>query len=88
MEVEPVGAEPSQAPARRARQAFCGWALLTRNSEAIGAVFDGNIHSLGGNYGYDPALNRTVSVSAAAISEALRKAYRADALADELAKGA
>jgi len=51
-------------------------------------VFDGNIHSLGGNYGYDPALNRTVSVSAAAVSEALRKVYRADALADELAKGA
>ncbi len=53
----------------------------------IGAIFDGNIHSLGGNYGYDPALNRSVAVSAAAVNEALRKVYGATALADELEKG-
>ena len=62
-----------------------GSPLINSKGEVIGAVFDGNIHSLGGNYGYDPALNRAVSVSAAVISEALRKVYRADALADELA---
>jgi hypothetical protein len=48
-------------------------------------VFDGNIHSLGGDYGYDPVLNRAVAVSTASISEALRKVYGANALADELA---
>ena len=50
----------------------------------IGAAFDGNIHSLGGNYGYDPTLNRTVVVSAAAVDEALRNIYPAPALLAEL----
>ena len=61
-----------------------GSPLINAKGEVIGAVFDGNIHSLGGNYGYDPALNRTVAVSAAAVDEALRKVYHADAIADEL----
>lgn len=64
-----------------------GSPLINAKAEVIGTVFDGNIHSLGGNYGYDPALNRTVAVSAAAISEALRKVYGAGAIADELAQG-
>jgi hypothetical protein len=62
-----------------------GSPLINAKGEVIGAVFDGNIHSLGGNYGYDPVLNRAVSVSTAAVSEALRKVYHADALANELA---
>ena len=62
-----------------------GSPLINAKGEVIGAVFDGNIHRLGGDYGYDPALNRSVAVSTAAISEALRKVYHADALADELA---
>ncbi|GGO89694.1 S46 family peptidase [Stakelama pacifica] len=61
-----------------------GSPLINAKGEAIGTVFDGNIHSLGGNYGYDAKLNRTVAVSAAAINEALRKVYGADAIADEL----
>ena len=64
-----------------------GSPLINAKGEVIGAIFDGNIHSLGGNYGYDPALNRAVAVSAAAVSEALRKVYGAGALADELDKG-
>ena len=62
-----------------------GSPLINAKGEVIGAVFDGNIHSLGGDYGYDPVLNRSVAVSAAAVSEALRKVYHADALANELA---
>ncbi len=62
-----------------------GSPLINANGEVIGAIFDGNIYSLGGDYGYDPALNRSVAVSAAAVSEALRKVYHADALANELA---
>ncbi|WP_442964071.1 S46 family peptidase [Pseudomonas sp. FW305-33] len=50
----------------------------------IGAIFDGNIHSLGGDYGYDPALNRSVAVSAAAVTEALEKVYGEKALVAEL----
>ena len=61
--------------------------LINARGEVIGAIFDDNIHSLGGDYGYDPALNRAVAVSAGAISEALRKVYGAGAIADELARG-
>jgi hypothetical protein len=61
-----------------------GSPLINANGEVIGAIFDGNIHSLGGDYGYDAALNRAVAVSTAAVSEALRKVYHADALASEL----
>lgn len=61
-----------------------GSPLINANGEVIGAIFDGNIYSLGGDYGYDPTLNRSVAVSTAAVSEALRKVYHANALADEL----
>ncbi|MGN6278043.1 MAG: S46 family peptidase [Sphingomonas sp.] len=64
-----------------------GSPLINAKGEVIGAIFDGNIHSLGGDYGYDPKLNRAVAVSAAAVNEALRKVYGASALADELEKG-
>jgi hypothetical protein len=50
----------------------------------LGAAFDGNIHSLGGNYGYDGTMNRTVVVSSAAVTEALRKVYGQSALLKEL----
>jgi hypothetical protein len=63
-----------------------GSPLINARAEVIGAVFDGNIHSIGGDYGYDPANNRTVAVSAAAVSEALRKVYGANNIADELAR--
>ena len=63
-----------------------GSPLINARGEVIGAVFDGNIHSIGGNYGYDPSKNRTVAVSAAIVSEALRKVYGANNIADELAR--
>ena len=61
-----------------------GSPVLDRAGTVIGAAFDGNIHSLGGNYGYDPALNRTVVVSMAAVEEALENIYPAPALLAEL----
>ncbi|MDT0574841.1 S46 family peptidase [Croceicoccus sp. F390] len=63
-----------------------GSPVIARDGSVIGAAFDGNIHSIGGNYGYDPELNRTVSVSAAAIQEALTKIYPAPRLVRELAQ--
>jgi hypothetical protein len=62
-----------------------GSPVLNARGEVIGAAFDGNMLSIGGDYGYDGSVNRTVAVSAAAIDEALRKVYRDDALAAELA---
>ena len=61
-----------------------GSPLINARAEVIGAVFDGNIHSIGGNYGYIPANNRAVAVSAGAVSEALRKVYGANNIAQEL----
>jgi hypothetical protein len=58
--------------------------VVDRSGAVIGAAFDGNIHSLAGNYGFDPTLNRTVVVSTDAIQEALEKIYPAPALVAEL----
>jgi hypothetical protein len=64
-----------------------GSPVIDREGKVIGAAFDGNIHSMGGNYGYDGSLNRTVVVSSAAVDEALRKIYPAPALVAELSGG-
>jgi hypothetical protein len=61
-----------------------GSPLIDARGHVVGAVFDGNIHSLGGAYGFDPKLNRTVSVTTAAITEALTKIYGANRIVDEL----
>ena len=44
----------------------------------VGLVFDGNIWSLGGDYGFDETVNRTVAVDTAGLTEALDKIYGAD----------
>ncbi|MEJ2407811.1 MAG: S46 family peptidase [Novosphingobium sp.] len=62
-----------------------GSPVVDKAGTVIGAAFDGNIHSLGGNYGYDPVLNRTVVVSTASLEEALEKIYPAPRLVKELA---
>ena len=61
-----------------------GSPVINAAGEVIGAAFDGNIHSLGGSFGYDGTLNRTVSVSTAAITEALRNIYPSPTLLEEL----
>jgi hypothetical protein len=63
-----------------------GSPVLNANAEVIGSVFDGNIHSIGGDYWFDPALNRAVAVSAAATTEALGKVYGATSLLAELGR--
>jgi hypothetical protein len=61
-----------------------GSPVIARDGSVLGAAFDGNIHSLGGAFGYDPRSNRTVVVSAAAVQEALEKIYVAPAIIKEL----
>jgi len=61
-----------------------GSPVINAEGEVIGAAFDGNIHSLGGAFGYDGELNRTVTVSTAAITEALRNVYNQPRLLAEL----
>ncbi len=64
-----------------------GSPLINAKGEVIGAVFDGNIHSLGGAFGYEGETNRTVAVSTAAITEALRDVYAQPQLVAELTGG-
>jgi hypothetical protein len=61
-----------------------GSPLIDAKAEVIGAVFDGNIHSLGGAFAFDDTLNRTVQVSTAAATQALRIVYGQDTLVREL----
>ena len=63
-----------------------GSPLINAKGEVIGAIFDGNIHSLGGDYFFDEKLNRAVSVSTAAITEALNKVYGQPGLIAELTR--
>ena len=61
-----------------------GSPVIDREANVIGAAFDGNIHSLAGDYAYDGSNNRTVVVSTAALEEGLRVLYPALALLAEL----
>jgi hypothetical protein len=61
-----------------------GSPAIDAEGHVVGAVFDGNILSLGGPFGFDNRVNRAVSVSTASITEALRNIYGAQALVTEL----
>ena len=61
-----------------------GSPVIGRNGDVIGLVFDGNIESLGGDFGYDGSVNRAVSVDVTGITEALKHIYHADRLVKEL----
>ncbi|MFZ4121282.1 MAG: S46 family peptidase [Caulobacterales bacterium] len=61
-----------------------GSPLLDRDGAVVGAVFDGNIHSLGGEYFYDGRLNRTVTVASTIVEEALVDVYGMQSIVDEL----
>lgn len=60
-----------------------GSPLLDRDGDVVGAVFDSNIHALGGEYFYDGDLNRSVTVSATIIRAALSDVYGMTALVAE-----
>jgi hypothetical protein len=60
-----------------------GSPMLNQDAELIGLVFDGNRHSHGAAYGFDPAVNRTVAVHGSALLEAL-KVYGATRLLEEM----
>jgi hypothetical protein len=61
-----------------------GSPVVNAKGELVGVTFDGNIHSLGGDFGFDPEKNRAVSVHSQAILEALSKVYGAERLVKEL----
>ena len=57
---------------------------MDKNGDLVGLIFDGNIESLVGDFVYDIETNRSVAVHTAGMTEALRKLYGAEALANEL----
>jgi hypothetical protein len=63
-----------------------GSPVINKNAEVVGLIFDGNIQSLGGDFGYDGTVNRAVAVNSGALREALEKIYHADRLVTELGR--
>ena len=65
-----------------------GSPVFNKDLQVVGLVFDGNIQSLGGEYGFDPAVNRAVSVCTPALLESLDRIYGAKRIVAELKGGA
>jgi Peptidase S46 len=61
-----------------------GSPVINMDAEVVGLIFDGNIQSLGGEFGYDPEQNRAVAVAVGALRETLAKIYHADRIVQEL----
>jgi hypothetical protein len=61
-----------------------GSPIVAADGSLVGLAFDGNIHSIAGDYWFDPAINRTVGVNTAIMLEALKVVYGADHLIEEL----
>ena len=61
-----------------------GSPLIDKDAKVIGLIFDGNIFSLGGDYGYDAKQNRAVAVDSHALLEGLQKVYHLNRVVDEI----
>jgi hypothetical protein len=64
-----------------------GSPIVNQKGELVGLAFDGNIHSIGGDYGYDGTRNRCIGVDVMAMKQALAKVYKAESLVRELTGG-
>ena len=64
-----------------------GSPVVNRDLEVVGIAFDGNIEGLPGDYIFDDAVNRTVSLDVRAMLEVLDEVYGLDWLVDELTAG-
>ncbi|MCW8804346.1 MAG: S46 family peptidase, partial [Ignavibacteriaceae bacterium] len=64
-----------------------GSPTLNINAEVVGLAFDGNMESHSGRYIYTTEANRTVSVSAEGMIEAIKELYKAERLAEEILNG-
>ncbi|MHB8905147.1 MAG: S46 family peptidase [Melioribacteraceae bacterium] len=64
-----------------------GSAIINTKAEVVGAVFDGNMESLAGNFIYTTEANRAVSVASQGILEILQDLLGAKRVAEELKTG-
>ena len=65
-----------------------GSPMIDREARVVGIAFDGNIEQLPNQFLYDDAAGRTVAVHSAGILEALRSAYQAQRVVDEILRAA
>jgi len=63
-----------------------GSPLIDAQGRVVGLMFDGNIHSISGDYWFDAAKNRAIALHPAIIREALSKVYGAGALLAEMSQ--
>ena len=63
-----------------------GSPIINPAGEVVGLIFDGNIQSLGGNFGFDGAVNRATSVNDCLLRMGLDKVYHAERIVKELAE--
>ena len=61
-----------------------GSPVIDKDGNVVGLLFDGNIFSLGGDYGFDAAKNRSVAVDSRGLLEGMRKVYHIDRIVDEI----
>ena len=61
-----------------------GSPVIDKDANVVGLLFDGNIFSLGGDYGYDAAKNRSIAVDSRALLEGMKKVYHLDRVVDEI----
>jgi hypothetical protein len=61
-----------------------GSPLVDKTGAVVGLIFDGNIFSLGGDFGYDPVRNRAVAVDSRALLTGLAQVYHADRIVAEI----
>ena len=64
-----------------------GSPVVNTAGEFVGIIFDGNIQSLVGDFGYEDVQARALSVHSAGILEALKKVYEVPVLVNELVTG-
>ncbi len=61
-----------------------GSPVIDKDANIVGLLFDGNIFSLGGNYGYDPVKNRSIAVDSRGLLEGMRNVYHIDRIVNEI----
>ncbi|MBV9342724.1 MAG: S46 family peptidase, partial [Acidobacteria bacterium] len=64
-----------------------GSPVIDQDARIVGLIFDGNIYSLGGDYGYDGTSNRAVAVDSRALLEGLRAIYHLERVVEEIESG-